>query len=74
MIAPVLSKTSSDLGIASKIETQLTLSIFVLAYAIGPLLLGPLSEVFRRVYILQLSNAWYFSWNLGCDSQGTRRR
>jgi hypothetical protein len=29
-------------------------------------MLGPLSEVFGRVYVLQLSNAWYFAWNLGC--------
>jgi hypothetical protein len=62
MMAPALSKMSSDLGITSEIETQLALSIFVLAYV----LLGPLSEVFGRVYVLQLSNAWYFAWNLGC--------
>jgi MFS family permease len=66
MIVPALSKMSSDLGITSEIETQLALSIFVLAYAIGLLLLGPLSEVFGRVYVLQLSNTWYFAWNLGC--------
>lgn len=66
MIAPGLAKMSKDLGITSEIETRLALSIFVLAYAIGPLALGPLSEVFGRVYVLQVSNAWFFAWNLGC--------
>jgi MFS family permease len=37
-----------------------------LAYAIGPLFLGPLSEVYGRVRIIQLSNLFYLVWNLGC--------
>ena len=44
----------------------MTLSIFVLAYAIGPLFLGPLSELYGRVYILQLANLFYLAFNLGC--------
>jgi MFS family permease len=66
MVAPALGKMSRDLGITSEVESQMTLSIFVLAYAIGPLFLGPLSEVFGRVYVLQLSNLFYLAWNLGC--------
>jgi len=31
MVAPVLNKMSTDLGISSKIETQLTLLIFIIA-------------------------------------------
>ena len=42
------------------------LSIFVLSYGFGPLLLGPMSEVFGRVRVLQLSNLFYLAWNLGC--------
>jgi MFS family permease len=42
------------------------LSIFVLAYAVGPLFLGPLSEIYGRVIVLQLSNLFYLAWNLGC--------
>jgi len=44
----------------------LTLSIFVLAFAIGLLFLGLLSEVFGRVRILELSNLLYLAWNFGC--------
>ena len=42
------------------------LSIFVPAYGFGPLLLGPMSEVFGRVRVLQLSNLSYLVWNFGC--------
>jgi hypothetical protein len=66
MISPALGVISKDFGITNTVEAQLTLSIFVLAYAIGPLFLGPLSEIYGRVLVLQLSNLFYLAWNLGC--------
>ncbi|KAI9689241.1 MAG: hypothetical protein M1822_000979 [Bathelium mastoideum] len=66
MVAPALQKVSADLGITQEVESQLVLSIFVLAYAIGPLILGPLSEEYGRVPVLQLSNLFFLAWNLGC--------
>lgn len=66
MIAPALSSISRDFKITNEVEAQLTLSIFVLAYSIGPLFLGPLSEIYGRVIVLQLSNLFYLAWNLGC--------
>ncbi|KAG1744079.1 uncharacterized protein EDB91DRAFT_1273568 [Suillus paluster] len=41
-------------------------SIFVLGYAFGPFLLGPLSEIYGQSRVLQLANAWYLGWNLAC--------
>ena len=35
----------------------------MLGYAIGPLFLGPFSEVFGRVYVLQLANLFYLIFN-----------
>ncbi|KAM0450711.1 hypothetical protein ACHAPV_010320 [Trichoderma viride] len=66
MIAPALSKLGEDLGMNSKLEVELALSIFILAYAVGPLFFGPASELYGRVRLLQLSNIWYLIWNLGC--------
>lgn len=66
MISPALSAISDEFHITQEVEAQLTLSIFVLAYAIGPLFLGPLSEIYGRVIVLQLSNLFYLAWNLGC--------
>jgi MFS family permease len=66
MVAPALNTIGEDLGINNDIEKSLTLSIFVLAYAIGPLFLGPLSEIFGRVIVLQLSNLFFLAFNIGC--------
>ncbi|CAD6564492.1 MAG: hypothetical protein ASARMPRED_004439 [Alectoria sarmentosa] len=48
MVAPALTSISKEFGITNEVESQLVLSVFVLAYAIGPLFLGPLSEIYGR--------------------------
>lgn len=66
MVAPALGAIAADFNITSSAEEELVLSIFVLAYAIGPLFLGPMSELYGRVRVLQAANAFYFIWNLAC--------
>lgn len=72
MVAPALIAISRDLNITSSIEQTLTLSIFVLAYAVGPLFLGPLSEMYGRVVVIQLANLVYLFFNLGCGLAKTK--
>lgn len=72
MVAPALPDIGRDLDITSSVEQILTLSIFILAYAVGPLFLGPLSELYGRVIVLQLSNLVYLFFNLGCGLAKTR--
>ncbi|CAK7243682.1 MAG: hypothetical protein STHCBS139747_005208 [Sporothrix thermara] len=72
MVAPALVDIGRDLDITSSVEQLLTLSIFILAYAVGPLFLGPLSELYGRVIVLQLSNLVYLFFNLGCGLAKTR--
>jgi hypothetical protein len=66
MVAPALPSLSRDIGIHSAFESAMVLSIFVLAYAVGPLFFGPLSEVYGRVRVVQSTNILYFAFNLGC--------
>ncbi|KAJ5936719.1 polyamine transporter 3 [Penicillium verhagenii] len=66
MTAPALPAIAHDLNISSTPELQFTLSIFVLGYAIGPLCLAPLSEVYGRVWVAQLSNLWFLLFNTVC--------
>ncbi|KZT75016.1 MFS polyamine transporter [Daedalea quercina L-15889] len=66
MVAPAAAQIAEQFHITSSVETSLTVSVFVLAYAFGPLFLGPLSEVYGRVHILRGANLWYTAWNLGC--------
>ncbi|KAL4958021.1 MFS general substrate transporter [Aspergillus filifer] len=66
MIAPAMQDLGRALDMHSDIEVYLSMAIFILAYAIGPIFFGPASELYGRVRLLQISNVWYFAWNLGC--------
>jgi MFS family permease len=66
MIAPALPQISSDLHMPGDFMSQLSLSVFVLAFAVGPLFLGPLSEIYGRVIVLQASNLFYLVFNTAC--------
>jgi len=68
MVAPAISSIVSEFKITNEVEQQLVLSIFVLAYAIGPLILGPLSEIYGRVPVLQLSNLFLLVFNTACGA------
>ncbi|KAI1814469.1 major facilitator superfamily domain-containing protein [Poronia punctata] len=74
LVAPALESISEELGITQDFEKNLTLSIFILAYAVGPLVWGPLSELYGRVIILQLVNLIYLFFNLGCGLARTKEQ
>ena len=66
MTAPALETIGHDLKIHQAFEQSLTLSVFVLAYAFGPFLAGPLSEIYGRRPVLQLFNLIYLAFNTAC--------
>ncbi|KAK2808675.1 hypothetical protein FQN50_004540 [Emmonsiellopsis sp. PD_5] len=66
MVAPALDVVAHEFNITSSMEQVLVMSIFLLAYAIGPFLLGPLSEIFGRVTVLQLANLLFLVFNTAC--------
>ena len=66
MVAPALGTLAKEFNVTNDVVISLMLSVFVLAYAIGPLFLGPLSEIYGRVIVLQSSNLLYLFFNLGC--------
>lgn len=47
-------------------ESAMALSIYLLATAFGPLVIGPLSEVYGRKPVLHASNVWFLIWNIAC--------
>jgi multidrug resistance protein len=72
MVAPALSAIDREFGITNQVLSSLTLSVFVLAYAVGPLFLGPMSEMYGRVIVLQTANLLYLFFNLGCGLAQTK--
>lgn len=72
MVAPGYNNLSKDLGITNSVESSLTLSMFVLAYAVGPIFLGPMSEIYGRVPVLQIANLFYLVFSIGCGVSQTK--
>ncbi|ETS77638.1 hypothetical protein PFICI_09700 [Pestalotiopsis fici W106-1] len=66
MVVAAMPSLARDLHITSQAVLQLTMSLFVLGWTSGPLVMGPLSEVFGRAPILHLGNLGFIIFNLLC--------
>lgn len=71
IMAPALSAIAHELHMSS-VESVMALSIYLLATAFGPLIIGPLSEVYGRKVILHTSNVWFLVWNIVCGFAQTK--
>lgn len=71
IMAPALSRIAVDLRMGST-EAAMSLSIYLLATAFGPLVIGPLSEVYGRQSVLHASNLWFLTWNIACGFATTK--
>ncbi|KAH8830731.1 MFS general substrate transporter [Flagelloscypha sp. PMI_526] len=66
MMAPGLLETSKQYNIQNPTVLALTLSIFQLSFALGPLVLAPLTEIYGRTWVLHLANIFFLLFNVGC--------
>jgi MFS family permease len=65
MIAPALNQISIDLDMKPSLM-QLTLSIYLLAFVFGPILIASFSEMYGRKPAYILAHLWYIIWNTLC--------
>jgi MFS family permease len=72
MVAPALQRISEDFHITDPMQEALVMSIFLLAYAIGPFVLAPLSEIYGRMVVLQIANMVYLIFNTACGFAGNK--
>ncbi|KAJ3095880.1 hypothetical protein HK100_005707, partial [Physocladia obscura] len=68
MVAPALPFVAADLGFTTEFEIEMALSIYVLAFAVGPLILAPLSEVYGRRRILLIAMIIFTVFNAACGA------
>lgn len=71
IMAPALEPISEDLSM-SRAEAAMAMSIYLLATAFGPIVIGPLSEIYGRSIILHSTNVWFLIWNLVCGFSKTK--
>lgn len=66
MVAPGLNAIANEYGITSAVEKMFVMSIFLLAYAVGPFGLESISEIYERMVVLQSANMVYLIFNTAC--------
>lgn len=66
IFAPAVSYMDAEFNNDSVLLSTLSVSVFVLGYVIGPLILAPLCEIYGRRPILTLANTIFCVWQIGC--------
>ena len=66
MFAPGAQQLAEDFHITNSVIETFTINIYLLAFAVGPLFLAPLSEVYGRLVIYHVCNLFYIGFTIGC--------
>ncbi|KAJ5404867.1 Major facilitator superfamily domain general substrate transporter [Penicillium sp. CMV-2018d] len=66
MFAPGAAELADEFGITDSTLETMTVSLYVLGFAIGPLILAPLSELYGRLIVYNFCNIVYLAFTFGC--------
>ncbi|EGX95522.1 MFS transporter, putative [Cordyceps militaris CM01] len=66
MFAPGAKELADEFGITDNTLETMTVSLYVLGFAIGPLILAPLSELYGRLAVYNFCNVVYLAFTFGC--------
>lgn len=66
ILAPAIETLAKDLQVSSLTMASMPVSIFLLGYAVGPLVLSPLSEIYGRYVVFISATLWFCVWLIGC--------
>ncbi|CAG8952447.1 hypothetical protein HYFRA_00001194, partial [Hymenoscyphus fraxineus] len=66
MFAPGVPFMNKEFQNSVLLLGSLTVSIYVLGYAVGPLILAPLCEIYGRRFVLTGANTFFCLWQIGC--------
>ncbi len=65
MFAPGVEQLTEDFKVTNSTVASLTVSIYVLGLALGPLILAPMSELYGRLPVYLLSSTVFIAFVLG---------
>lgn len=66
MFAPGASLLMKDFHQTSETLGTLVVTIYLLGFALGPLVIAPLSELYGRLYIYHACNVIFIAFTIGC--------
>lgn len=64
--APAAQGYIRDFGITNSTIASMSVSIFLLGFAVGPLFFAPLSEMYGRLPVMHISTIIFFFFTIGC--------
>ncbi|KAF8477539.1 major facilitator superfamily domain-containing protein [Kalaharituber pfeilii] len=72
IVAPAALEYAKEFNIINSTIASMTVSIFLLGFAVGPLFFAPLSEMYGRVIVMHTTTILFFIFTIGCAvSQNT---
>ncbi|EHK23760.1 uncharacterized protein TRIVIDRAFT_36727 [Trichoderma virens Gv29-8] len=66
IMAPGLPELAEKYNIKSDTVLALTLTIYILAWALGPLAFAPLSEIYGRRWVINISSVIFTAFSIAC--------
>ncbi|KAG6367319.1 hypothetical protein INS49_001506 [Diaporthe citri] len=66
MFAPGADALCAEFGIGNGTIAALTVTIYILGSALGPLFISPLSEIYGRLIVYHVGNSVYLGFTIGC--------
>ena len=66
VFAPAVPQAMKEFGSSNVDLASLLVSIYVLGYAFGPLIIAPLSELYGRLWVYHINTFLFIVFNIGC--------
>ncbi len=66
MFAPGIPLVMSEFQSINEDLASFVVSVYLLGYAFGPLLIAPLSELYGRLPVYHVNTVLFILWNVGC--------
>ncbi|GAW11976.1 hypothetical protein ANO14919_013310 [Xylariales sp. No.14919] len=66
ILSPAITTLDKEFNNDNAIVGSMTVSIYLLGYVVGPIIIAPLSEIYGRKPVLTAANAFFCVWQIGC--------
>lgn len=66
ILSPGISSLMVEFGETQQIVGSMTVSIYLLGYVVGPMVMAPMSEIYGRRMVLTAANVFFCCWQIGC--------
>jgi MFS family permease len=66
ILSPGISSLMLEFGEKQQIVGSMTVSIYLMGYFVGPMIMAPMSEIYGRRPVLAAANVFFCCWQIGC--------